>query len=372
VNIRRVLHVCQPVDGGVPVVVQQLLDGQANRGMEVSLACPPSAFAEDAASRHLHLPWSASRSPGPRVWQEVRTLRQMVAKVDPQVVHLHSSKAGLAGRLAIRGRLATVFQPHAWSFLAVDGAERTLALQWERFAARWADVTVCVSHAERNEGLRSGVHPSRLRIVPNAVDVKQFVPRDRSAARLRLGLDPAERIAVCVGRLAAQKGIDLLLTCWRSVLSQVPQAKLVIVGDGPDAPVLLDQAHGLPGVSFTGARHDIVDWYAAADVVVLPSRWEGMALVPLEAMACERSVVGFDVEGVSECLGSSDPPALVPPEDVAALAAALVLRLTSRELCAQEGRQHLDRARTIPGWDQVVDLTTQIYAEAVALKHRGE
>ncbi|NEA48622.1 glycosyltransferase, partial [Streptomyces sp. SID10815] len=70
-------------------------------------------------------------------------------EVRPDLVHAHSAKAGLAGRLAVRGRIPTVFQPHAWSFEAVGGATAALALRWERWGTRWAARTVCVSEAER-------------------------------------------------------------------------------------------------------------------------------------------------------------------------------------------------------------------------------
>ena len=80
--------------------------------------------------------------------------------------------------------------------------------------------------------------------------------------------------------------------------ARVPEAQLLLVGDGPDRRALERLADGLAGVAFAGARTDVPTWLAAADVVVVPSRWEGMALVPLEAMACARSVVATDVNGV--------------------------------------------------------------------------
>ncbi|MYS76430.1 glycosyltransferase, partial [Streptomyces sp. SID5926] len=108
---------------------------------------------------------------------------------------------------------------------------------------------------------------------------------------------------------------------WESVLARVPGARLVLVGDGPDRARLTARAPA--SVLFTGTVADAAPWYRAADLVVLPSRWEGMALAPLEAMACGRPVVVTDVDGAREGL----PPALVPhcvvpPEDPAALADA--------------------------------------------------
>ncbi|MCF2435668.1 glycosyltransferase [Streptomyces thinghirensis] len=80
--------------------------------------------------------WPATRSPGPALVSEVRRLARVIEDVRPDLVHAHSAKAGLAARLAVRGRVPTVFQPHAWSFEAVGGAGAALALGWERWGVR--------------------------------------------------------------------------------------------------------------------------------------------------------------------------------------------------------------------------------------------
>src|SRR5207244_646249 len=90
------------------------------------------------------LPWAAGRGPGASSVEEARRLARLVGQQRPDVVHLHASKAGLAGRLAVRGSLPTLFQPHAWSWLAVDGAVRWASIAWERLAARWTGLYVCV------------------------------------------------------------------------------------------------------------------------------------------------------------------------------------------------------------------------------------
>ncbi|MBM7173175.1 glycosyltransferase [Streptomyces sp. G44] len=344
----RILHISQPVDGGVARVVADLARAQAAAGMDVHVACPDQGLLPKALSRagrgvRGH-PWQASRSPGPRLRAEVRELRRVIDAVGPTLVHAHSAKAGLAARLALRGRVPTVFQPHAWSFEAVGGATALLARLWERRAARWAARIVCVSEAERTTGRRAGVDGS-FSVVPNGVDVDRFGPGAPHEARGRLLPAPFAGVplVVCVGRLCQQKGQDVLLRAWPRVTERVPGARLVLVGDGPDAARL--RAAADPSVVFAGAARDAADWYRAADVVVLPSRWEGMALAPLEAMACARPVVVTDVDGARESL----PPdgrahALVPPEDPAALAGSLVALLRDqalRDALGARGRRHV-------------------------------
>ncbi|MET8687279.1 glycosyltransferase [Streptomyces sp. NPDC004732] len=334
----RVLHVSQPVDGGVARVVVDLAAAQAAAGTDVHVACPqegflPGALAALGAGVHVH-PWTASRSPGRGLATEVRDLKRVIGAVGPGVVHAHSAKAGLAARLALRGSIPTVFQPHAWSFEAVGGLTAFLARLWERGAARWADRIVCVSEAEWVTGRRAGIAGSYA-VIPNGVDTERFTPTGQDIAHVRL--------VVCVGRLCRQKGQDVLLRAWPTVAAQVPDARLVLVGDGPDDARLRERAG--PRVAFAGAAADAAPWYRAADVVVLPSRWEGMALAPLEAMACARPVVVTDVDGARESLPPSHRPhALVPPEDPGALAHALVALLRDGELrdaLGRRGRQHV-------------------------------
>lgn len=338
----RVLHVTQPVDGGVAHVVTELVRAQRAAGFDVTVACPDGGLARTlrelgADVRH----WHATRAPGRSLPGEVRRLTHIVGEVRPEVLHAHSAKAGLAARLAVRGRIPTVFQPHAWSFEAVDGITAAAAMAWERWAARWADRVVCVSEAERTRGLRAGVR-ARWRVIPNGVDPGRFRPAADPAGQAVLApladLDPAALLVVCVGRLCRQKGQDVLLQAWPSVLRRVPGARLALVGDGPEEERLRHRAP--ESVLFVGAVADAVPWYQAADLVVLPSRWEGMALAPLEAMACGRPVVVTDVAGARESL----PPGhrthcLVPPDRPGPLADALTGALLDPLLRASLGRQ---------------------------------
>lgn len=343
----RVLHLTQPVDGGVARVVTDLVRAQLAHGLDVTAACPDSALTTELRSlgadvRH----WAATRSPGPSLVREVRNLARLIDEVRPDLVHAHSAKAGLAGRLAVRGRIPTVFQPHAWSFEAVGGVTAGLALRWERWGARWAARVLCVSEAERATGVQARI-AGRWTVVPNGIDPERFHPADAGTVRAGLaplaGLPPAAPLAVCVGRLCRQKGQDVLLRAWEAVVRAVPEARLALVGDGPDHDRLRADAPG--SVLFAGAVADAAPWYQAADVVVLPSRWEGMALAPLEAMACGRPVVVTDVDGARESLPSgSAARCLVPPENPTALAGAvteLLLDPPSRASLGDRARRHV-------------------------------
>ena len=359
----RILHVSQPVDAGVAVVLAELAEYQHATGWDVHVACPSAGWLVDrlAGNAIPHHTWQASRSPGPSSLAEARQLRSMIDDLKPDVVHLHSSKAGLAGRLALRGAVPTVFQPHAWSFHALTGIMATASTQWERLAIRWTDLVVAVSGGELDEGRSHGINPVRSVVVPNGVDLERYAPVDRAQARTRLGL-PDGPLAVCLGRLARQKGQDRLVALWPRVRELVPDAQLVLVGDGPDVEAL--RAAAGPGVVLAGPTSTPQDWYAASDVVVMPSRWEGMALVPLEAMACGRTVVGFDVTGLREAIG--DAGAVVPQDDAVALAEQVARRLSDPQLAAGEGLRGRERAVGMYDRTVTVSATAQAITELVS------
>ncbi|WP_236246279.1 glycosyltransferase [Streptomyces sp. CC210A] len=371
------LHVVQPGDGGVARVVTDVVGAHVARGMRVAVACPPGTpLAAAARARGAEVyPWRAGRDPGPGVVAESRDVARLVELVRPDLVHAHSAKAGLAARMAVRGRVPTVYQPHAWSFEAVDGVTARLARRWERWAARWTDRVICVSEAERRRGVQAGVRASWT-VVHNGVDTGRFAAAasgaERAALRAALlpGVAATAPVVVCVGRLCRQKGQDVLLRSWAAVAERVPQARLVLVGDGPSADVLRGAAP--PSVVFAGAVADAAPWYRAADLAVLPSRWEGMALAPLEAMASGRPVLLTDVDGARESL----PPGhaahcLVPPGDADALAAALA-RLLRRPVLRQAlGRQARQHVRTRFDVRRAGAEIADVYREvAAAPRHR--
>ncbi|WP_405583734.1 glycosyltransferase [Streptomyces sp. NBC_01190] len=404
-----VLHMTQPVEGGVARVVSDLVRAQVSAGARVVVASPPdprgprgpqgpqgpsggtdtpdSLVRAVTAAGAEAVRWPARRSPGPDLARETAAAGRVLSAVRPDLLHLHSAKAGLAGRLAARGRLPTVFQPHAWSYDAASGPLARAAVRWERYAAaRWTDRVLCVSEAERAAGRRQGVR-ARWAVVPNGVDTEHFSPAadsaggspegsaagsaaDPSAVRAELAalrrLAPGTPLVVCVGRLCPQKGQDILLRAWPRVTARLPLARLALVGDGPDRHRLLREAP--PGVVLAGPAADPRPWYLAADLVVQPSRWEGMALAPLEAMACGRAVVLSDVSGARESLPAADAArCLVPVADEVALADALLGLLTDPPLRAAAAKRALTHVRGRHDVRRAAADVSALYRELLAI-----
>lgn len=367
----RLLHVSQPTTAGVARVVAALAEYQTSAGHTVHVASPSDGtLCKDLAGTKAEWSeWDARRSPSVGTRSEISALARLVGRVEPDVVHLHSSKAGLAGRAAVRGSIPTIFQPHGWADLAVEGNYRRLARVWERAAQRWTDATICVSQEEATHARGLGAKSSVL--IPNGVDLAKFVPRDRAKARARLGVNKDLRLVLCVGRLTRQKGQLELVEAWHGLKRHGVDGAdivLVLVGSGPLEEPLRQLGSGM-NILFDTACEDPRDWYAASDLVIAPSLWEGAALVPLEAMAMARPVVGFDVGDLGAVLRR--PEAVASPGDWRELLRAVSARIGDVQGSREEGLANLRRAslfdieRSLMG---ATDLATSTYAERYAKK----
>lgn len=311
--------VSQPTSAGVAVVVRQHVSMAVRRGHDVVVACPPvkrgplGAWVSEVGATHV--PIDMRRMPGLADLGAVLALRSLVREAD--LVLLHSSKAGALGRLAAATlgrsrRPPLVFTPHAWSWL-VGGRVAAVYRVIEKVLLRWTDVVVAVGEAEARNGF-SVLGPSApIRVIPNGVDTTRFTPEGESAAR-------DGPLLVCVGRLSHQKGQDLAIRALARVADDTVHLRLV--GDGDERRQQGDLAASLglgERVEFWGFD-DPRPHLRAADIVLLPSRWEGMSLALLEAMSCGAAVITTDVSG-AEALG--DAGVIVPVENVSGLAEAI-------------------------------------------------
>jgi glycosyltransferase involved in cell wall biosynthesis len=267
--------------------------------------------------------------------RDVRATLALVAlyrRERAQIVHTHTSKAGFVGRLAARlaGTPAVIHQPHGHIFYGYYGPRRTrFYTALERLAARWTDRIITLTERGTEEHLAQGIGRRRQYVVvPSGVPTRALRERapSRAWARARLGLTPDAFVIAAVGRFVPVKGFDLLVAALPRILAETSDARVLLVGDGPERAAL-ERASGALGVAahvrFTGAVDDVVGCLAAADVLAVPSRNEGMGRVIVEAMALGIPVVGAAVGGIPAVIADGECGVLVPADDAGALADAL-------------------------------------------------
>lgn len=289
-------------------------------------------------------------------------------KVD--VLHSFLFHANLIGRLAA----AFARVPVVISSVRVAERERPWHV-WLDGATSWlVDVETCVSDSvARFTHDRAGVPWRKLVTIRNGVDLSRFATT-RSEARLRLNLDPEAPVIIFVGRLVWQKGADLIPRIVRRVLSRVPNARFLIVGAGPLKDEVERRCRRMASsssVDFLGVRDDVPILLAAADVLILPSRWEGFANVILEAQAALTPVVVTDVEGIREAIEPGRTGVVVKSGEPDAFADAVVALLRDPGRCralAQAARSRVGELLTV---ERMVEANFSLYQALLRRKGSG-
>lgn len=273
------------------------------------------------------------RAPSPRRdVRAVRALRDHFRSERPDVVHTHSSKAGLVGRTAARlaGVPVVVHSIHGWSFNPEMGRPAQAAIvAAERAAARMTTALVHVAVSDRDKGLDRDIgRPGQYVLVRNGIDLDAFAAggHDRSAARRLLGVPDDAWLMGTVGRLADQKAPLAMVDAVAPLLAADPRARFVWVGDGPLRGQTIERATRA-GVAdqfvLAGVRRDVPAVLRALDVFALSSLWEGLPRTVTEAMASGLPVVATAVDGVAEVVEDGVSGLVVPPHDAPALGRAL-------------------------------------------------
>lgn len=343
----RLLHILGSSKfGGDSVLVLELACAARREGFRVDVLATDPRFQErildegiglvdlDVVRREIRLVWDA---------RGYARLRRFLRERSFDVVHTHTSKPGIIGRLAatrecVPGVIHTV---HGFGFHEETGRLATTAYaRCEALAARWCDRLVTVSEFHRDWALRLGIgRPEQVVAIPNGVPEHRVVAR-RSRADVLAAHDVQEGFVVLsTGRLAEQKGLEYLVRA-AALLPPAPVVTILLAGDGPLAGTLTQLAARLgvaQRVRFLGFTSQVGDLLAACDLVVLPSLWEGLSVSLLEAMAAGKPIVTTTIGSNVEVTAAGTCAVLVPPKDPAALAAAIMSLAGDRDRRASLG-----------------------------------
>lgn len=369
-----VLIVTQAAIYGVAVYVRQLTEAAVAAGHSVTVACPGSnkgplaGWIESAKAKHEVL--NMVRQPALRDIFDLWSIRRLAQGRD--VVHLHSSKAAALGRVAVaslgRRRPAIIVTPHYWSWLV--GGRLARAYRWiERILAHHCDVIVAVSEREAAQGRVELAAADRVTLIHNGVDRTHFSPNGVRADRHTIS-----PLIVCVGRLSEQKGQDVAI--WALARLENRTARLRFVG-GDNTHGEREQLEALAlslgvahRIEWRGEVVDTAPEFRAADLVIAPSRWEGMSLALLEAMACGAAMVVTDVSGSEVLKGAG---VIVPPNDPQALADAIDGLLTDaprRQRLSEAARERSHSYDLASTMRRNLDLWSELAAETTHYSQR--
>lgn len=335
--MKKILHVAETIKGGVATVIRTISASPEDDAANYQLVY---LVPEDQA-KELHgiAPQQVRTFPRsgrnvPSLLRFAWRLSQVLLKENPDVVHLHSTFSGVIGRVVcvlLRPwrKPKIVYCPHAFSFLMESSPTKQKVYAWiERVLQKVTDVIICVSQYELDKAARFGIERKRMKLIYNGIHHKDDAPKSAGAEPIHL---------LFVGRLDYQKGFDVLLKAYAKVNRN--DLKLTVVGsavneDSVECPPM-DSVEYLPWVT----PSEVQALYQKADALIVPSRWEGFAMVPLEGMAMGLPVIASNCTSLPELVTNEVSGYVFPSGDHQALADVLTIIQRPRLLdLGNEGR----------------------------------
>lgn len=305
------------------------------------------------------------------VWQ-ISQIVGIIKRNATDILHTHGYRSDFTGLIAARiAGIPAVSTVHGWTPVSfkLHGYQML-----DRFCLKRFDRIICVSSRLHEEFGCLGVSGERLVYLPNAVSLPDQIPGRREAARKQLGVLPTEKIAVAVGRLSPEKGLDILLAAYARQFGADRGVRLILVGDGPQRVELESIAGRLAiaeRVVFAGFTADVASYYAAADLFVMPSHTEGFPMSLLEAMAWGLPVVASAVGGIPDIVQDGMHGCLVPPGEEGQLAGAMGNLLNNRELADRLGRMARKTVAERFAAEQWARTLEKVYAGVCAKRMRS-
>jgi glycosyltransferase involved in cell wall biosynthesis len=308
-----------------------------------------------------------SKSPSAR---GLADLARVIRTTGTRLVHTHGGVAGFYGRLAARWvrDIRTVHTYHGIHYLH----DRRLRVRYlhraiDRFLLGWTDEIICVAKSDKDLALRERLaSPGHVSVIYNGIDFAQFEMSD--ARDGSTGSRNEHVIVGTVGRLHEQKGHIYLLQAATLIHRAYPQVRFRIIGDGPLRKSLEAQSRalGVDGiVEFLGARNDVPVQLHQFDLFVLPSLWEGLPYVLLEAMAAGLPVVTTDVDAVRELIADGWEGTVVPSSNAQALAAAVIDHIGTGALRVDRSVKGAQVIKERFSLDAMVEQTLAVYSRAM-------
>lgn len=372
-SIKRLslLQVLEPSGGGSGRHFLDLCRAMQHRGHSVTAVYSPvraeASFVSELEGLGLDnvTPIAMRRAPGPwdiTAWRQLRKIAVRNGSFD--LIHGHSSKAGALTRLRLPGKhVPVLYTPHAFRTMdpTLNSKGRLIYGGIERFLGTWlTDRVICVSQDEYNHALSIGIPEARLRIVVNGVNAPPI--SQRVAIRKHYGIPQDALVFGFVGRMTRQKAPERLVEAFTRIARELPQAYLLMIGIGEleETVANMIKAAGLEHRARLDSSIPGVTAIDAFDVVVMPSRYEAMSYVMLEAAAAGKPLLLADVGGARTVLEPGKNGYIVPNSDDPGELATAMTRFADPKLLARftaEAHSRKD-AYTLTG---MADATEQIY-----------
>ncbi|MHB2027001.1 MAG: glycosyltransferase family 4 protein [Elusimicrobiota bacterium] len=297
-----------------------------------------------ACSNHVRLYWipDLHRKISPiDDWRSLWEMVKILKLEKPEIVHTHSSKAGILGRIAARicGVPTIVHTYHGFGFTPLQNwFIRNFYIALERLCARWTDALIFVSRSNKDEANRRKIgNPRSRHIIRSGIKVRDYpvALADRKRKKFSLGVGMHKSVVVSIGNFKPQKNAMDFSAVAEKVLLELPETEFLYIGDGQMRTAVEARifARGLSSrVRLLGWRKDVAEILAVSDIFTLTSLWEGLPRALLEAMASGVAPVCYAVDGISEIIRNGENGFSAAPRDIETLSSRIIELLKNDDL----------------------------------------
>ena len=281
------------------------------------------------------------------------------------VIHAHWTISGLIALLVGKWYKKPVVLTVHGSDINVLNKKFLLKLL-NGFILSHMDCVIAVSPVLEETLRKMGVMQERLRYIPNGVDIEEFYPVSTDY--------PVTNRILWVGRMSKEKGLDILIKAMREVVQDVPQAQLILVGDGPERGAveqMIKDYHLGEHIHLEGLQShlEMPRYFRMSQIFVLPSAYEGFPLVVLEALASGLPCIASNVGGIQAVIENGVNGYLVPPKDASELSFKIIELMSNPEVVKEMGKNAREKVKDHYSWDKIADRTIDFYQHAMVCRN---
>ncbi len=340
------LVITRMIPGGAAYVVRDIISRLSGR-FDITLYCGKEDIGSDlveSLKSHAEIVIIESLLRRISPFRDLKVLLRLFKEFRRKrfdIVHTHTSKAGVLGRIAahlagipriIHSTHGSIYEENAQiPGVKEKSLKQRIMLTCDKFAGRFSDFVIVLSEKERESSIRLALAPpDKILAIPNGIDLKRFdrTKEGRAEARNKRGIADGVYFILTVGRISEEKGQAELAQAFKSSIAKIPDKKIFcgIVGDGPKRKSIEQSCEDMIGqnlLKFYGFSKDVREYLYAADAFVLPSKYEGFGIALLEALACGLPVIASDAGGIPELVGDDFDGSIYSSGDMESLSSMI-------------------------------------------------
>lgn len=330
----KVLHITQAVIGGTLEYIKLFFTNIDKEKFDVELACPsygPMKDEIEALGFKVYVINMQREINLISDFKAYKELKALIKQVKPDIVHLHSSKAGVIGRFAAyKNKIPNIYNPHGWSFAMDVSNKKKMAYSLiERICSKYCNYIINISDDEQKLAIKYKISSEeKMKVIYNGIDVNKYkVVYDRKKVLNELNIPEDSFVIGMVGRITRQKSPETFVNIAYKLKDKIKNSYFILVGDGElrsEIDELVNKLNISNRVRITGWTNSVNKYISVFNIGMLTSKWEGFGLALTEYMAAQKPVVASDVGGIKNVVINDFNGILVNPKDVNGFCDAII------------------------------------------------